>query len=170
MPKTGRRYALRIPFDQAVRLSGGDEQALVAGERHQTITHWRNLGVPAHAILRTLLRGHRTAARLKRATAGLRPVNGDGAPQPRERRAPARLQEQIVRLRKERGISQRQLSERVGIEQPRIARIEAGAVQDLELRTVSRLAGALGARVKIVLEKKKETTRPAAYSARAGRA
>jgi ribosome-binding protein aMBF1 (putative translation factor) len=108
-----------------------------------------------------LLRAHRTAGRLKRATAGLTPVNGDGAPPARERRAPVRLQEQIVRLRKERGISQRQLSERVGMEQPRIARIEAGAVHDLELRTVSRLADALGARVKIVLEKRETTRRRA---------
>jgi DNA-binding XRE family transcriptional regulator len=145
---------VRVPFDEALRLVGGDEQALVTGERHQTITHWRNLGVPAHAILRTLLRAHRTAAQVRQVTdAVVRNAQNGRTPARARRASPSRLHVQLARLRKERGLSRRQLSEKVGIERPRIARIEAGAVDTLDLRMVARLAGALGARVTIVLEK-----------------
>jgi DNA-binding Xre family transcriptional regulator len=71
------------------------------------------------------------------------------------------ITQDLVALRTERGVSQRQLAELAGMKQPMIARIEAGAVKNLELRTVARLAVALGARVKMTLEKTDVAAKPA---------
>ena len=63
------------------------------------------------------------------------------------------IEQDLIALRRERGLSQRALADLVGVKQPVIARIESGKARNLELKTVVRIAAALGARVKIRLEK-----------------
>lgn len=47
-------YGYRIPFQQAVELAG-TEKRLRVGQKKQTVSTWRKLGVPSHAVLRILL-------------------------------------------------------------------------------------------------------------------
>ena len=63
------------------------------------------------------------------------------------------IEQDLIALRQERGLSQRALAGLVGVKQPVIARIESGKARNLELKTVVRIVTALGARVKISLEK-----------------
>jgi transcriptional regulator with XRE-family HTH domain len=49
----------------------------------------------------------------------------------------------VYRLRKERGLTQADLGKRAGLSQPKVAKIESGDANP-ELRTLGRLAGALG--------------------------
>ena len=65
------------------------------------------------------------------------------------------IEQDLIVLRQERGLSQRALADLVGVKQPVIARIESGKARNLELKTVVRIATALGARVKISLERGK---------------
>ena len=69
------------------------------------------------------------------------------------------IEQGLIALRQERGLSQRALADLVGVKQPVIARIESGKARNLELKTVVRIAAALGARVKILLEKSGPTGR-----------
>jgi predicted XRE-type DNA-binding protein len=59
------------------------------------------------------------------------------------------LEQDLVTLRKARGLSQSQLAKILHVSQPRIAKIESGDVNNMELKTLVRYAVALGARVKI---------------------
>ena len=61
------------------------------------------------------------------------------------------IEQDLVALREARGLSQRALAELAGMKQPVIARIESGKAKNLELKTVARIAAALGAKVKIGL-------------------
>lgn len=63
------------------------------------------------------------------------------------------IEQDLIALREERGLSQRALAGLVGVRQPVIARIESGKARNLELKTVVRIATALGARVRIRLER-----------------
>ncbi len=63
-------------------------------------------------------------------------------------RAEVRLALMIVRLREERGWSQRDLAKKTGIKQPQIARLEKGG-QMPTIETLWRLADALNAKVVI---------------------
>jgi DNA-binding XRE family transcriptional regulator len=63
------------------------------------------------------------------------------------------IEQDLIALREERGLSQRALAGLVGVKQPVIARIESGKARNLELKTLVRIATALGARVKIQLER-----------------
>ena len=56
---------------------------------------------------------------------------------------------QLIDLRIKRGLSQRQLAKRAGMQQPSIARLEGG--RGGSLRTLRRVAEALGADVKVSL-------------------
>src|SRR3990170_5258764 len=56
---------------------------------------------------------------------------------------------QLIDLRIERGLSQRQLAKRAGMQQPSIARLEGG--RGGNLRTLRRVADALDARVEVRL-------------------
>jgi DNA-binding XRE family transcriptional regulator len=67
--------------------------------------------------------------------------------------AELRVEQDLAALRKARGVSQSQLARRLGVTQPAIAKIEAGRVKNLELRTLVRFAAALGARVRIAIER-----------------
>src|SRR6266542_3688057 len=69
-----------------------------------------------------------------------------------------RLAGELLALRKARGLTQRQLAQKTGIQQSEISRIEA-AHANPTLGTVSVLAGALGAEVRLVAGKQR-TSRP----------
>ena len=76
------------------------------------------------------------------------------------------IEQDLIALRQERRLSQRALADLVGVTQPVIARIESGKIRNLELKTVVRIAAALGARVRILIEKqrtsvRRKTTKPA---------
>ena len=62
------------------------------------------------------------------------------------------IEQDLIALREDRGLSQRALARLVGMKQPVIARIESGKTRNLELKTVVRIATALGAKVRIELE------------------
>lgn len=61
------------------------------------------------------------------------------------------LASNVYRLRKERGLTQEQLAEAVGVRQPRIAEVERGDANP-RLLTLSRLAFALGVPVAALLD------------------
>ena len=62
-----------------------------------------------------------------------------------------RIEQDLIGLREEQGISQRDLARRVGVSQPVIARIEAGTAQNLPLRTLLKIASALNGQVDITI-------------------
>jgi ribosome-binding protein aMBF1 (putative translation factor) len=67
------------------------------------------------------------------------------------------LAEQVRALRQLRGLSQRQLAERMGTTQSAIARLEGGGVAP-SLATLERLADALDAELVVSLREHQETT------------
>jgi transcriptional regulator with XRE-family HTH domain len=74
----------------------------------------------------------------------------------RERQVAALLEEmkvedQLTELRLQRGLSQAQLAEAMGVKQPVVARIESGRARNLTLATIARTAASLGARVELRL-------------------
>jgi DNA-binding XRE family transcriptional regulator len=71
------------------------------------------------------------------------------------------VEQDLVALREERGLTQVQLAERSGLAQSTISKIEKGRVRNLELKTIVRIATALGARVKISFEKRSAARRRA---------
>ena len=60
-----------------------------------------------------------------------------------------RLEEELVALRKARGLSQAALARRAGVSQPLIARLESGRIQNITLRTLLRYVAVAGGRVRI---------------------
>ena len=72
------------------------------------------------------------------------------------------VEQDLIALREERGLSQRALAVLIGVTQPVIARIESGKAGNLELKTVVRIAAALGARVTIQLKRNEAWRRPKA--------
>jgi DNA-binding XRE family transcriptional regulator len=85
-----------------------------------------------------------------------------------------RIAGELLCLRKARGLTQRQLSDRTGIQQSEISRIEAGHANPT-VGTVSALARALGAEMRLVaarrgaVRSKGVARRAATSSARVGR-
>lgn len=75
----------------------------------------------------------------------------------------------LVALRESRGLSQMQLAKRLGITQSAIAQLESAQPKNVELRTLVRVAAALGGRVDVsirprrpVKRKSGQPTRPSA--------
>jgi len=66
--------------------------------------------------------------------------------------AAMRLEQELEQLRKQRGLTQVQLAQRAGLSQPMIAKLESGKLPNYELRTLVRIAAALGARVRVTFE------------------
>ena len=62
------------------------------------------------------------------------------------------IRQDLIALRKTRGLTQQQLADRMGVSQPVVAEFESAAPRNIELRTLVRLAAALGATVRITLE------------------
>ena len=80
------------------------------------------------------------------------------------RLAEMRIEQDLAALREARGVSQTQLARMLGVTQPAIARIESGRAKNLELKTLVRFAAALGARVRIAIEKGRPQARAAAHA------
>ncbi|MGH7753462.1 MAG: helix-turn-helix domain-containing protein [Gemmatimonadales bacterium] len=80
------------------------------------------------------------------------------------RLAELRIEQDLAALRKARGVSQRQLADRLGISQPAVAKIEAGRTKNLELRTVVRFCEALGAHFHIAIEKRRRRARAVVHA------
>jgi len=57
------------------------------------------------------------------------------------------IAQKLAALRSERGMTQAQLAERLGVSQPHIAKLEAGRAKNIELQTLCRWATALGAKL-----------------------
>ena len=65
--------------------------------------------------------------------------------------AEMRVEQELVTLREQRGITQRELATRMGVTQPAIAKLESGRAKNLELRTLCRWATALGGQLDIIV-------------------
>ena len=65
------------------------------------------------------------------------------------------LAREIIALRHQRNLTQRQLAEKAGTSQPAIARVESGSYRNLSLAFLRRLAEALGAEPEIHLRERK---------------
>jgi len=64
------------------------------------------------------------------------------------------LAREILELRMEQNLTQKELAERMGTSQPAIARVESGNYRNVSLAFIRRLAEALGADPEIHLRKK----------------
>ena len=63
------------------------------------------------------------------------------------------LAREVLQLRKQQNLTQKQLAERMGTSQPAVARIESGNYRNVSLAFIRRLAKALGATPEIHLRK-----------------
>ena len=82
-----------------------------------------------------------------------------------EELAAIRVAQDLVALRESRGLSQAQLARRVGVTRSAIAQLESAQPDTIELRTLVRIAGALGARVDVSIRPchtAERTSRPSA--------
>jgi DNA-binding Xre family transcriptional regulator len=59
------------------------------------------------------------------------------------------IEQKLAALRTQRGLTQAQLAERLGVSQPHIAKLEAGRAKNIELHTLCRWATALGAKLTV---------------------
>jgi DNA-binding Xre family transcriptional regulator len=59
------------------------------------------------------------------------------------------IEQKLTALRNQRGMTQAQLAERLGVSQSHIAKLEAGHAKNIELRTLCRWATALGAKLAV---------------------
>ena len=69
------------------------------------------------------------------------------------------LEQKLTALRIERGMTQAQLAERLGVSQPHVAKLETGRANNLELRTLCRWATALRAKLAVDVVPDKSTRR-----------
>ena len=65
------------------------------------------------------------------------------------------LAKEVLELRKQKNLTQKQLAQKIGTSQPAIARIESGNYRNVSLAFIRRLAKALGAEPEIHLRKKR---------------
>jgi transcriptional regulator with XRE-family HTH domain len=70
-----------------------------------------------------------------------------------KRLAELELQQDIIALREDLGLTQTQLADIAGVSQPFIAKLESGRATNIELRTLIRAAIALDAHVEISIRK-----------------
>lgn len=64
----------------------------------------------------------------------------------------AMVARQLIALRKRRGMSQEQVAEKLGTGQPAISRVESADYQKWSFRMLQRLAGEMGARLRVIIE------------------
>jgi transcriptional regulator with XRE-family HTH domain len=64
----------------------------------------------------------------------------------------ARIAEQLIALRKRRGLDQAEVANLVGTQQPAISRIERADYQSWSFNTLRKIAGALDARIRVEIE------------------
>lgn len=66
--------------------------------------------------------------------------------------ASAEIARQLVKLRKRRHLSQRELAGQVGMQQPRISQVERADYMNWSFNTLRRLAEAMDARIRVTIE------------------
>ena len=71
-----------------------------------------------------------------------------------------RIEQDVAALRELRGVSQKELADMLGVSQPVIGRIEAGKAQNLGIRTLVRIAVALGGQVQLSIKADRKPWRP----------
>jgi transcriptional regulator with XRE-family HTH domain len=76
---------------------------------------------------------------------------------------------QITRLREEAGVSQKELAERLDTTQQQISRLESPAYESHSLSMLRRVAAALDARVRVVIEPLPEAKKSAVVREQPGR-
>lgn len=64
----------------------------------------------------------------------------------------AHIAEQLIALRKRRGLDQAEVAELVGTQQPAISRVERADYQSWSFTTLRKIAGALDARIRVEIE------------------
>ena len=74
-----------------------------------------------------------------------------------EELAAIKVAQDLVALRESRGLSQAQLADRLGITQSAIAQLESAQPKNVELRTLVRVAAALGAHVDVSIRPRGQT-------------
>ena len=80
--------------------------------------------------------------------------------------AAIRLAQDLVALRESRGLSQAQLARRVGVTRSAIAQLESAQPDNIELRTLVRVAAALGAHVDVSIRPDRRAERQSRQLAR----
>jgi predicted XRE-type DNA-binding protein len=83
-----------------------------------------------------------------------------------EELAAINVAQDLVALRESRGLSQVQLAARLGITQSAIAQLESAQPKNVELRTLVRVAAALGAHVDVSIRAGRQTGRKSHQRAR----
>jgi predicted XRE-type DNA-binding protein len=76
-----------------------------------------------------------------------------------EELAAINVAQDLVALRESRGLSQVQLAKRLGITQSAIAQLESAQPKNVELRTLVRVAAALGAHVDVSIRPRRQAER-----------
>lgn len=76
-----------------------------------------------------------------------------------EELAAINVAQDLVALRESRGLSQAQLADRLGITQSAIAQLESAQPKNVELRTLVRVATALGGHVDVSIRPRREAER-----------
>ena len=67
---------------------------------------------------------------------------------------------QLISLRKESGLSQKELAKRVGTSQQQISRLESPSYEGHSLSMLRRVAGVLGASIRVEIQREKRQTLP----------
>ena len=83
-----------------------------------------------------------------------------------EELAAINVAQDLVALRESRGLSQVQLAARLGITQSAIAQLESAQPKNVELRTLVRVAAALGAHVDVSIRPRRKAERKLRHRAR----
>jgi len=83
-----------------------------------------------------------------------------------EELAAINVAQDLIALRESRGLSQVQLAARLGITQSAIAQLESAQPKNVELRTLVRVATALGARVDVSIRARQQVERKSRQPAR----
>ncbi len=68
-----------------------------------------------------------------------------------------RLEQDLIALRKRRGLSQRQAARLMGVSQPAVAKIESPRVKNAQVKTLVQYALALGATLKVEVSPSRRT-------------
>ena len=71
-----------------------------------------------------------------------------------------RIEQDLAALRELRGVTQAQLAQMIGVKQPVIARLESGRAQNIGIRTLVRIATALGGQVHLAIKPDPRPRRP----------
>lgn len=81
-----------------------------------------------------------------------------------------KLEQELVALREERGLSQSQAARLIHVSQPYVAKLESGRIRNVGVGTLVKYAHALGARVTIDIERGARAARRSSPPGRASRA